>query len=267
MSDYIEDDNEYLGQNIETKKPKHTYKEINCGGECGDCVALVVDGEVVSGPPFHPNCRCSLSEEDIADAPEQESNLDNPVGANRNSDHKYVVWLKNVLNKLGFYEPDTRADETSDNLNRFPNQKLFDAIDKFQRKYRLRERGVVKPGYQTEAKINKELQHQIQDSDEKATFEQPVNVKPGQYAVFDGKALTLYMDNKPVRSWDAVSGKTGYQSPEYQNVKDKGTIPEGMYIIRKDKLQFYKDIDPWDKVRSVFGRGTWRGGTYSWGGL
>ncbi len=45
----------------ENNKAKHTYKEIDCGGECGDCVALVVDGEVVSGPPFHPNCKCSLS--------------------------------------------------------------------------------------------------------------------------------------------------------------------------------------------------------------
>lgn len=45
----------------ENNKAKHTYKEIDCGGECRDCVALVVDGEVVSGPPFHPNCKCSLS--------------------------------------------------------------------------------------------------------------------------------------------------------------------------------------------------------------
>ncbi len=136
----------------ENNKAKHTYKEIDCGGECGDCVALVVDGEVVSGPPFHPNCKCSLSEQDIADAPEHESDLGNPVGPNRHSAPDDVKWLKDALNKLGFYEPDTRAGETPDDLNEYPNQNLFDGINKFQREHGLPERGTVKPGHQTEAK-------------------------------------------------------------------------------------------------------------------
>ena len=119
----------------ENNKAKHTYKEIDCGGECGDCVALVVDGEVVSGPPFHPNCKCSLSEQDIADAPEHESDLGNPVGPNRHSAPDDVKWLKDALNKLGFYEPDTRAGETPDDLNEYPNQNLFDGINKFQREH------------------------------------------------------------------------------------------------------------------------------------
>jgi len=149
--------------------PKHTYKEIDCGGECGDCVALVVDGVVVSGPPFHPHCKCSLSAEDIENAPEHESNLDNPVGPDRNSEPKDVKWLKDALNKLGFYEPDSRAGETPDDLNEYPNQNLFDGINKFQREHKLHERGIVKPGYQTEAKINNELQHQTKKLEEKGT--------------------------------------------------------------------------------------------------
>ncbi len=119
MSDYIEDESDNITD--ENATPKHTYKEIDCGGECGDCVALVVDGEVVSGPPFHPNCKCSLSEEDIEEAPEHESNLGNPVGPDRNSEPRDVKWVKDALNKLGFYEPDTRAGETPDNLNEYPN--------------------------------------------------------------------------------------------------------------------------------------------------
>ncbi|MDE6478470.1 MAG: hypothetical protein K2L94_04475, partial [Alphaproteobacteria bacterium] len=115
---------------------KHTYKEIDCGGECGGCVALVVDGAVVAGPPFHPNCTCSLSAEAIADAPEHESNLGNPVGPDRNSGPRDVKWLKKALIKLGFYEPDTRAGETSDDLNEYPNQNLFDGINKFQREHK-----------------------------------------------------------------------------------------------------------------------------------
>ena len=112
-------------------KPKHTYKEIDCGGECGGCVALVVDGEVISVPPFHPNCKCSLSAADIESAPEQESNLGDTVGPNRNSAPEDVKWLKEALQDLGFYEPDARAGETPEELNQYPNQNLFNAINKF----------------------------------------------------------------------------------------------------------------------------------------
>jgi hypothetical protein len=97
------------------------------------------------------------------------------------------------------------------------------------------------------------------------TFKKPVNVKPGQYAVFDGKKFTLYENDKPIMSWNAVSGKDGYRSPEYQNLKDTGPIPEGTYVARHSELQFYKDIT-WDnRLRSAVGFGTWRGGTDSWG--
>ena len=114
-----------------------------------------------------------------------------------------------------------------------------------------------KPEIKPEAQTDKET--------EKPTFEKPVNVKPGQYAVFDGKKFTLYEKDKPIISWDAVSGAKGYQSPEYQSVKDKGTIPEGTYVARQSELQFYKDIT-WDnRLRSAVGFGTWRGGTDSWG--
>ena len=66
-------------------------------------------------------------------------------------------------------------------------------------------------------------------------------------------------------SWDAVSGAKDYQSPKYQSVKDKGTIPEGTYVARQSELQFYKDITWGNRLRSAVGFGTWRGGTDSWG--
>ena len=97
------------------------------------------------------------------------------------------------------------------------------------------------------------------------TFEKPIDVKNGQYAKFDGKTLTIYQDNKPIMSWDAVSGKKGFQSPKYQNLKSTGPIPEGTYVARQSELQFYKDISWGDRQRSSIGFGTWRGGTNSWG--
>ena len=103
---------------------------------------------------------------------------------------------------------------------------------------------------------------------EKPTFEKPVNVKPGQYAVFDGKKFTLYENNKPIISWDAVSGAKGYQSPEYQSVKDKGTIPEGTYVARQSELQRMSPIDwviGWSRLLSEDLGGKWPGSEYSWG--
>ncbi len=101
---------------------------------------------------------------------------------------------------------------------------------------------------------------------EKATFEKPVNTKPGYYAVFDGKKFTLYLDNKPSISWDAVSGRSGYQSPEYQDQKSTGPIPEGMYVARQEKLQFMSATDwlvGW--TTKVTDRGAWPGSSMSWG--
>ncbi len=103
---------------------------------------------------------------------------------------------------------------------------------------------------------------------EKATFEKPVNTKPGQYAVFDGKTLTLYVDDKPVRSWDAVSGRPGYQSPEYQDQKSTGPIPEGAYVARQEQLQFM-DLKGLIVGAAVVVKedsgGKWPGSYYSWG--
>ena len=99
---------------------------------------------------------------------------------------------------------------------------------------------------------------------EKATFEKPVNTKPGYYAVFDGKKFTLYVDNKPVISWDAVSGQPGYQNPEYQNRESTGPIPEGIYVARQEELQH---ITPMGFIAGLIPgkHGEWPGSTISWG--
>lgn len=102
-------------------------------------------------------------------------------------------------------------------------------------------------------------------SEKTPTFDKPIDIKADQYAKFDGKTLTIYQNGKVIASWNAVSGKPGYQSQGYQNVKYKGTIPAGTYIARQSELQFYKDISWGDRQRSVIGFGTWRGGTDSWG--
>ena len=94
---------------------------------------------------------------------------------------------------------------------------------------------------------------------EKATFEKPVNTKPGQYAVFDGKTLVVYDAGEKVAEFAGVSGKPGYQSPQYQNKKDTGPIPAGTYVARKKDFQNRDDYGPIKKYTS------WPGGERGWG--
>ena len=116
-------------------------------------------------------------------------------------------------------------------------------------------------------KADKKTEPKSQEPSDTPTFEKPVNVKPGQYAVFDGKKFTLYENDKPIMSWDAVSGKDGYRSPEYQNLKDTGPIPEGTYVARQEKLQHITLPDAVFGVAAIIGEqiGSWPGSYYSWG--
>lgn len=150
----IDEESEYF----DGDEPEHTYTTVDCGGECGGCVALIVDGVVVSGPPFHPHCGCSLSPQDIKNAEQHKSNLHGTVAPDRNVDMRDIKWLKKSLEELDCYEPDTRAGESTGNPNPYPNQKLFDAIEKFRKLHKIKEKGSVKPGYWTEVKINQELE-------------------------------------------------------------------------------------------------------------
>ena len=69
-------------------------------------------------------------------------------------------------------------------------------------------------------------------------------------------------------SWDAVSGKDGYRSSEYQNLKDTGPIPEGTYVARQSELQHMSSIDwivGWSRLVNKEWGGKWPGSEYSWG--
>lgn len=105
-------------------------------------------------------------------------------------------------------------------------------------------------------------------SEKTPTFDKPVDIKEGQYAKFDGETLTIYQNGKVVASWNAVSGKPGYQSPEYQNLKSTGPIPEGTYVARQEKLQHMSPADwaiGWSRVLGNNFGGKWPGSSVSWG--
>lgn len=99
-------------------------------------------------------------------------------------------------------------------------------------------------------------------SENTPTFDKPINIKPGQSAKFDGKNLTIYQDGKPIASWRAVSGNKDFQKSDFQNLKSKGPIPEGIYVARQEKLQY---ITSYGLVVGLLNKGTWPGSLYSWG--
>ena len=54
---------------------------------------------------------------------------------------------------------------------------------------------------------------------------------PNCYMRFDGKNLNLFANNQKVNSLDAMSGQPDYQAKKFQNVSNKGPIPEGTPIV------------------------------------
>jgi len=89
---------------------------------------------------------------------------------------------------------------------------------------------------------------------------------------FDGKFLLLRVirEDEILRfSYKAVSGrpiegKFDY-SKERQAIKGKGPIPEGEYHINPQEIQYTDDRTTYDKLKGVFNRGTFKGGTTAWG--
>lgn len=61
--------------------------------------------------------------------------------------------------------------------------------------------------------------------------------KPECYMEFDGQNLSLYDDGIRFGKLDAQSGRDDYQSAQYQNVKNKGPLPEGTYYANQDQRQ------------------------------
>jgi RHS repeat-associated protein len=94
-----------------------------------------------------------------------------------------------------------------------------------------------------------------------------------QDMTFDGQKLRLFepeltsdasmcRERQLLGEWDAVSGRPGYQGPEYQNLRNMGPIPEGNYLVSQSRLQF---ADWLDQVEGLLGHGAWKGGSIAWG--
>ena len=183
------------------------------------------------------------------------------MSSNETTNDDDVIKLKKNLYKMNYYKPNKRS-EPDEKFHKYANTELITAIKDFQRDNNLPITGRISSGDETERVLNTKFESHG------AKFEYPVNTNKNQVAVFDGKKFTLYENDKPIMSWDAVSGAKGYQSPEYQSVKDKGTIPEGTYVARQSELQRMSPIDwiiGWSRLLSEDLGGKWPGSSYSWG--
>lgn len=82
---------------------------------------------------------------------------------------------------------------------------------------------------------------------------------------FDGTTLRWLKGTKTLKSWPAVSGRSGYQTKDHQSVRGKGPLPEGVYEVRQSEYQHIPDRGIFDMLAAEVGRTAWPGGESSWG--
>ncbi|MDE6478595.1 MAG: L,D-transpeptidase family protein, partial [Alphaproteobacteria bacterium] len=170
-----------------------------------------------------------------------------------------VMRLKRNLAKMNYYHPDKRSESTND-FHGYPNDALVNAIKRFQQDNGLPVTGTMARGGPTEAALNSKYEFRG------ARFEHPVNADKKQIAVFDGKSLTLYDGDKPVKSWSGNAGKLDFQSPEFQDVVGKGPLPVGMYVARQSEFYYFDDMTWVERRLAPLGLWTrFPGGRASWG--
>ena len=88
------------------------------------------------------------------------------------------------------------------------------------------------------------------------------NNAPNCYMTFDGQNLGLYNNTGQIENLNAQSGRDDYQSAQYQNVANKGPIPEGTYYANQNQRQ---NITAFDAVTGIIGHGKWPSSLPAWG--
>ena len=238
---------------------------------CSEMAGTILDDESIPAP--HPNCNCTavkMTRKEYADEygdpdPEKQEKYEllkvqEKMREIKDSSSKVVPVdidnikeLKKALTDLGFYKPDMNQGESLINMNEYPDSRLTDAIKEFQSANGLKPDGLMEKGSATEHALISKYEFNG------FTFQTPVNTDKNQVAVFDGKSLSIYDGKEKIASWAGVSGRPGFQTPEYQSLKSTGPLPEGAYVVRQDRFQERKDYNIFRQQTS------WPGGADSWG--
>ena len=77
---------------------------------------------------------------------------------------------------------------------------------------------------------------------------------------FDGEYLRFVENGNTILELPAMSGNPNFQERKYQNLKNKGPLPEGNYRVKQNNVQ---DIE--NSIFEMIGRGKAPGGWSSWG--
>lgn len=171
--------------------------------------------------------------DDIENAEYQNSHLHQDVASNQNADTHDVKWLKRALVKLAYYTPDARAGESQNKLNKYPNQRLFDAIEKFRKENKIKETGAVKPGHWTEVKINEALRKEIIMKD--------VLTKDLKQEIlkFEGLKPNFYLDSKEILTVGIGQNVNNFNDFKNLNIIDTQT---GNRLDANQKTELYTKI-------------------------
>jgi hypothetical protein len=81
---------------------------------------------------------------------------------------------------------------------------------------------------------------------------------------FNGGQLRLLENGKEIAAWPAVSGAPGTQGAQYQEWRDRGSLPRGAYGMKVgdiQKISLAQDL--WGQEELP--RANWKGGRPSWG--
>ena len=183
---------------------------------------------------------------------EKDFSLNGTVSSNETTNDDDVIKLKKNLYKMNYYKPNERS-EPDGQFHKYANTELITAIKDFQRDNNLPVTGRISSGDETERVLNTKFESHG------AKFEYPVNTNKNQVAVFDGVALTVNTNDKRTGYWGAMSGMPSYQGKEMQKEKDKGPLPEGIYVIRQINAQHRDQYSTKGKITG------WPGGYASWG--
>ena len=94
-----------------------------------------------------------------------------------------------------------------------------------------------------------------------------ISKKEDDYLLFDGKELTWYRNDRPLKSWTAMLGNKKYQDKKYTDVKNLGPLPEGVWNVNQDRYQNYDETQTTitQNVKNYLWRGQWKGGKPAWG--
>ena len=188
-----------------------------------------------------------------------------------------VVKIKGALAVLGYYTPPKNSSMTP-----YFDNELSRSISNFQQAIGMPSTGSVQPESLFIEKINSRLDsypggavEAAKDAFSTSLFSEPSTAVPSQALIFTGKSLALYENGLKTKEWAGVSGADGYQTPNWQDSKNKGHIPQGSYLARQERYQTINMKD--NLIGSVSGllsrgtggiipkRGKWHGGSYAWG--